>query len=352
MLGSILAVLAVMAIIALVGAVPFNVLDVFKADAFSTLTLTDAVNREPIVPGRVRQMVAFQEEGILTDTIELEYLDGVLGLVPNTPPGAPPNRNDRSKRKVRTLKVTNLPQEDTIWAAECGNIREFGGVGLQTAQTLVNQRMRRMVNNLEATVEWQAMGAIRGIILDADGSTIYNLFDELDVTQEVIDMNLDNNATEITTKCRQIIRHVEAKLLGRPYREIRVLCGQTFFDDFITHPLVKDAYKYAQATMNVNSNIRGFRFGDIWWEEYIGNVSGGSNFVAATEAHVVPIGVNGLFRTVYAPAPFMETINTVGLPRYMKMERKKYDEGMDILLTSRPLHYCTMPEVLAKLTRT
>jgi hypothetical protein len=51
-------------------------LGVFKQDAFSVTSLTDAVNKVPFVPGRLGQMGLFQETPITTTTIAIEQKDG------------------------------------------------------------------------------------------------------------------------------------------------------------------------------------------------------------------------------------------------------------------------------------
>jgi Phage major capsid protein E len=42
------------------------------------------------------------------------------------------------------------------------------------------------------------------------------------------------------------------------------------------------------------------------------------DFTDASKAYFFPVGVPGLFRQYNAPADFVETANTIGLPRYAK----------------------------------
>ena len=53
------------------------------------------------------------------------------------------------------------------------------------------------------------------------------------------------------------------------------------------------------------------------FEEYRGRV-GTVDFTDASKAYFFPVGVPGLFRQYNAPADFVETANTIGLPRYAK----------------------------------
>ncbi|MEP3300783.1 MAG: major capsid protein, partial [Roseibium sp.] len=67
---------------------------------------------------------------------------------------------------------------------------------------------------------------------------------------------------------------------------------------------------------------------------------------------VTPYGVPGLFITRFAPADYIETVNTPGLPRYMKQIVKTNGKGVDIELQSNPISLCTQPGALRRLTLT
>ena len=55
--------------------------------------------------------------------------------------------------------------------------------------------------DLDLTIEHQRIGAVKGIVMDADGTTpLLNLFTEFGVTQEVYDMQLDVDATKVHQK--------------------------------------------------------------------------------------------------------------------------------------------------------
>jgi Phage major capsid protein E len=60
-----------------------------------------------------------------------------------------------------------------------------------------------------------------------------------------------------------------------------------------------------------------FEYCGIVFEEYRGRVGTG-DFTDASKAYFFPVGVPGLFRQYNAPADFVETANTIGLPRYAK----------------------------------
>ncbi|HEY3265545.1 MAG TPA: major capsid protein [Armatimonadota bacterium] len=335
------------------------ILDVFGSDAFSVISLTAAINKMPFVPGRAGRLGIFEESGVPTTSIALEELAGTIALIPNTARGAVVPQNTPDKRTMRTLTIPHLPVQDTVKADELQNVRAFGqGAGLSGAQATINQRMQRMTTALDATLEYGRIGAIKGVIYDSNGSTvIYNLFTEFGVTQSTTDFVLGTTTTDIIGKCTDTAGVIEDELGAGVYDHIHVFCGKTFWKSFISHTAVKDAFKYFEQTgQNMNPlredlRYKGFQFGGMVFEQYRGKV-GSVGFVADAEAHAFPVGVPGLFQTAFAPADYVETANTIGLPRYAKIGQDPSGMNKFVLLETQtnPLSICTRPKVLVKLT--
>ena len=105
-----------------------------------------------------------------------------------------------------------------------------------------------------------------------------------------------------------------------------------------------------QQAADLRNDVRGgFRFGDVFWEEYRGQV-GAQKFIADGEAYLIPEGVSDLFVTHYAPADYMETVNTIGLPYYAKQEVMDFNKGIMVETQSNPISLCTRPRAVVKLT--
>ena len=75
---------------------------------------------------------------------------------------------------------------------------------------------------------------------------------------------------------------------------------------------------------------------------------GGKTMVDAKKGHVDPVGP-GIFKQYHAPADWMETVNTMGLEYYARMDLKEKGRGIDIEVQSNPLTLCTFPEALIEL---
>jgi hypothetical protein len=62
--------------------------------------------------------------------------------------------------------------------------------------------------------------------------------------------------------------------------------------------------------------------------------------------------VPGLFRTAYAPADYVETVNTLGRQMYAKQYEMANGKGIHIDTQMNALNYCTRPKALIKGKRT
>src|SRR5690606_3728733 len=95
----------------------------------------------------------------------------------------------------RTLTIPHYQVDDAVYADEVQGVRAFGSESqVQTVQGMVNSRLAQHVQwRLDPTLEYQRVGALKGIILNGDGSTLYNLFTEFGVSQiSEVDFDLDN----------------------------------------------------------------------------------------------------------------------------------------------------------------
>lgn len=326
-------------------------LDIFSSSAFSVLSLTDAINKIPFVPGRLGQAIDWDESGVTTTTIAIEEISGELKLLNPTPRGGPGETSPKQDRKIRDLRIPHYQHDDAIMAEEVQGVRAFGQANvIETVQGRVNARLAEHAKlKLDPTLEYQRIGAMKGIILNANGTTLYNLFTEFNVSQpEAINFQLNSTSTKVRLKCAQVIRTIANALGAIPYRAIRCMCGDEFWDKLVTHADVEETFKYQDGARNRQDIVwQTLDFGGITFENYRGGI-GNTPFIEPTKGHAFPVGVPGLWRTVYAPADYIETVNTPGLPRYAKQYRLPNDKGIALESQMNALNYCTRPNALVE----
>ena len=329
-------------------------LDVFNDDAFGVTTLSAAINEVPFQPTRLTELGLFRAEPVETTTVWVERDGDQLKLVKAGLRGAPGEALARNTATAVAFKTKHLKRDDGMQADEIQNARAFGTESeLQTVQGKVLRIAERHRRDIETTLEYHRIGAIKGQILDSDGTTVLeDLYTKFGVVQQTHDMNLDSDTTDVRVEVVKAKRKSENVLGGSPMRGFRVLCGDDFFDGLIGHPELKAAYdRWLEGEMLRNDPRAGFSFAGAIWENYRGSV-GGTTFIGTNDAYLVPEGVPDLFVINYAPADYVETVNTPGLPFYVKTEPRRFNTGVDIQVQSNPLALCTRPRAIIKLTRT
>lgn len=339
-------------------------LDVFNSDAFSVTSLTDAINKIKFVPGRIGAMGLFQSTGVSTLTVAIEEKSGILSLVSPTPRGGVGITLDKAKRTLRDIRVPHFEINDAIMADEVQGIRAWGSeTEVETVQGKVAERGMIHSQSFAATEEYSRIGAIKGIVTYADATTL-NLFTTFGVSQIAErDWDLDNGspaAGVVRKTCAAVYRQIAGELEGTPFSGIHALCGNDFFDDLIAHTEIRASYLQQQEASQLRTgyvdggaggSFGSFNFGGITFENYRGSV-GSTEFISSNEAHFFPTGVPGLFRTYYAPADYIETVNTQGQRLYAKQYEMPNGKGVHFDVQTNALHICTRPRVLLKGKRT
>jgi len=192
-----------------------SILNPFATDAFNMVALTAAINKIPNTYGRLEQLNLMAPTGVRTRTIIIEEMSGVLNLLPTQPVGAPGTVGTQGKRKVRSFVIPHIPHDDAVLPEEVQGIRAFGSESeTEALANLMAMKLQNMRNKHAITLEHLRMGALKGVILDADGSTLYNLYTEFDITPKTVNFALTTNTTEVLLKVLEVKRHVEDNLKG------------------------------------------------------------------------------------------------------------------------------------------
>jgi hypothetical protein len=328
----------------------------FDTDAFNMTSLTASINLLPNTYGKLEAMNLFPQKSVRTRNIAVEEQNGVLNLLPTQMPGGTSTFEGRTKRKMRSFTIPHIPHDDVILPEEIQGIRAFGTENeLEAMANVVTDHLQSMRNKHAITLEHLRMGALKGNILDADGSTLYNLFDEFEITPKTVNFALGTASTDVKKKCLEVLRHIEDNLRGEFMTGVHCLVSPEFFDALTSHSKVKEAYERWEEGAALRNDMRsGFTFGGITFEEYRGQATDPDGntrrFIASGEGHCFPTGTAESFVTYFAPADFNETVNTLGLPLYAKQCPRKFDRGTELHTQSNPLPLCLRPGVLVKLT--
>lgn len=274
---------------------------------------------------------------------------------------------DSTYGKDDTLRTYSLPlayfkHSDFITTEDIQSVRRKGAPAGATSLDLARaDKIRNMRRVADQTVEYMKLQAAKGITKTPEGTVLADMFAEFGQTQETVDFDLGTDTTDVAGKVRQLRRVLRSGLdNGGAFGEIRVYVDSSFFDKLISHPNVKEAYKYYVATDQLNqaqplrSNMNNqFKFGGVTFIELDGNFNlptGVSEPLIETDTgHTVPT-VDGLFRGYYGPSTKLNMANRPGSELFMWEYRDPKEEYHEMQLETSPLFFCTRPKALVKVT--
>lgn len=337
-------------------------MDIFNNSAFSTTSLSGMVEKMDYQPSLLGSLGIFEPEPVRTRNIFVDRIDGGLTLIPTSPDGAPPEVLDGEDRDAVSLKTTRLAKRFTLYAHELDGIRAFGSeTELMAVQREYGRRMARIRGDMELTHEFHRLGALQGILLDADGSTV--IYDYSTQFNESIpaatSFELDVAGTDVHAICKSISRSMVRSGRGSftSGTSIHALAGDDFYDALISHPSVEKFYLQQQAANNLREAqgaiFESFRVGGITFHNYRGTDDNSTVAIPVAEAKFFPVGARDVFKVAHAPLETLEYVGTPGQSVYAMnvpdRDRNMWTKGE---IYSYPLYVCQQPGVLRKGTLT
>eukprot|EP01037_Dinobryon_pediforme_P017839 gene17839-18067_t len=276
--------------------------------------------------------------------------------VPATSPvGAPIAELKNDKRDIRDFRTNRIAKGFTIYAEELSGIREFGTeTELMQVQAEVARRAARVENDRALTFENMALGALQGIVPDADGSLIKNWYSEWGIAPNaLINFTMESATTDVTAACKAIVRGMMRAGKGAftTATKVHALVGDAFYDQLITHPSVKQFYLNWNAAQSLRDDAStpfgDFTFGGITWHNYRGTDDNSTVAIATDRAIFFPVGATETFQLALGPAEFDPWISTMGQELYaLTIPDRDRNAWTKFELYSYPLFICNRPEML------
>lgn len=329
----------------------------FDAGGYSLAEMTQAINILPNLYTRLGQIGLFRFEGVTQRSIVIEQREGVLSLLPSVPLGAPATVGNREARSMRSFALPWIPHDDVILPAD---IQGMPALGISDAADplveVMNRKLTLMRRKHAQTREYMEINALRGIVKDGAGTTLYNYFTEFGLGQISVDFVFGTAGTNVQGKVRTTLRAIEDNLLGETMTTAHALVSSEFFDKLISHPKTEDAYKFFSATggQPLREDMRrAFPFAGILFEEYNGSVtlSNGTSerLIPTGEGIAFPLGTFDTFTTYGGPANLLETANTVGLPLYARQMMDAKGRWIDLMTEASILPVNKRPRLAIRL---
>jgi hypothetical protein len=335
------------------------VTDIFNQNAWGVIEFhEEIVERIDFKPQLLGSLNLFEPIHSRSRTIAIAYRDGTMTLIPTSEMGAPPEELIPTGAKVKSWNAVRLAKGSTVYAIELAGIvaLPFEDQTKDVAEE-VSERSAQILDDLELTWEHMRFGAIQGVVLDADGTTvIHNWFTEWGISPPAeIDFELDDEDTDVRGKCREVKRDMQraGKGVWTPATKVGALVGDTFFDLLVNHPQIKET-KIGTERAPTLENIEGYssiEIEGVVFINYRGTDDDSTIAIATDKARFFPINARGAFKVGWAPASeFKPFLNQRGREFYsLLLEDKSGREEWDrIEVYSYPLFACTRPEMLLR----
>lgn len=334
--------------------------NIFENDAFSVTELTQAINKAPYTPNQLGQMAIFQPKSIRTEDFWIEQKEGKLAIIPTSERGSEAQQNTPNKRKAKGFKTTRVARDSVIAASELFNVRAFGTESeLEAVSSEVGTRLAEDRNDLEATFERMRLGAIQGIVLDADDSVIYDWYDEFGISAEAeVNFDLTNPDVDIVKTLNNLWRSMSRSSKGLMFSRVSILCDDDFWDLLTNHPKIRESYlnyQQAQAVLpgGISTPWSEYRLGRFAFMNYRGTDDQSTIALKSGKCKMFPSDSRGLFEHVMSPGEEFGMIGTQGQQFYADnvidpSAYGNFSKAKYTTLETRayPMFMCSRPEVL------
>jgi hypothetical protein len=168
----------------------------FDAGGYSLAEMTQAINILPNLYTRLGQIGLFRFEGVTQRSVIIEQYEGVLNLLPSVPLSGPSTVGTREGRSMRSFALPWIPHDDVILPGDIQGQPALGVFdGADPLVEVMNRKLQLMRRKHAQTREYMEMNALRGIVKDGAGTTLYNYFTEFGIAQISVDFLLGTAGT-------------------------------------------------------------------------------------------------------------------------------------------------------------
>lgn len=315
---------------------------------YSIRAMSEAINKIKTPPTLLDELGIFTPKFLTTTYVNVENRGNSLTLINAVPRGALGDPARIHRGRVHTFSCLHLPKDDIVMADDVQNVRAFGTDNkAETVASLVADKLAVMKADTDYTREHLKLGALKGKILNADGTELVDIYQSFGLTRS--EFTLKTAAKdELGSQLDTMINSLQRKRLGERITGWVVLCSEGFLQAVIYHASVKEAYlRYQEArTYREDMTRTSFRYKGIDFVLY--DHEFGTPALADKEAIILPTGTQA-FCEYFAPANMNAAVNSRALPYYASRELLPHDKGWSLHTQSNPLPLVLRPELVATL---
>ncbi|UZS00921.1 major capsid protein [Pseudomonas phage vB_PsaM_M1] len=334
-------------------------------NSFKTTEMTDAINEIENQYGYINSRNYFNMKSTGQTAIIFDVNKHDITLLPQV------NRGDHSatqgkEREVDTfaLKLAYFKHQDRLMTEDIQSWRQPGQEIQETLARATAEKLQDMRMAADQSTEYMKLQAFKGVFKTPDGKVVADMFTQFGVTQEEIDFVLGTSTTNVDDKIAELKRYIAKNVKqGGAISGVEVLVDPIFFDKLVSHPQIRDAWKFYQnsGTQRLRDDLANYmQWGvmDVFEHRGVRFMSYDATFnlpngtteqgIADDTGHAYGLGVRDLFRGYSGPSNKLSMANQPGREMFVRQYVDDRDEYVDFELEMAPLYFCTKPASLVK----
>lgn len=310
------------------------IFDIFtQAEPDGTLgaTLAGVIEDIPHAPSRIRDLGIFRTGSLLGTVAAYDVTAWGVDLVQTSNRSDDTTYVESDDRNMVDFRAVHLSKSAKITEEDFRDIRALGKAQFEAAKGLLARKARKPVLDVRTTIEWHMLGAIRGLILNANGDVITDMFAKLGQTNRGTRyLDIANLADgEFNTICGEIVDTVADSLGGLSFSSVHAFVNNATMRSIANLPECREAFRFQQSSQLRENKGYGtvFEYGGITFETYRGKV-GGVDFVSEGEIIAFPLGADNFVQD-FAPANRIGEEYQIGQPEFVipfEDPRGKFEE--------------------------
>ena len=205
-----------------------------------------------------------------------------------------------------------------------------------------------MRDTLDANLERMRFGAIKGQVLDADGTVIFDLFQKFGYSQAKKSIKFGTGG-DLEAQVLAAKNAVDKATAGKLRKGYIALCGAGFTDKLHTDDEFKRAYDRYQDSAQARTDMRDrIAYKNVDWIKCDDGI-GSELYIPENKAYLFPV-IPKMFIERYTPGDIMWAVNQRGYPFYMTQKDLDHDMGVEIWGRSFPIILNTIPQGVIELS--
>lgn len=336
------------------------------SNGFQLVDWTDEIVNIDNQYGLINGLGLFRSQGITQTAVVFDKSVNDTTLLPQV------SRRSRettkgNDRKVETFSIplAYFKHSDYITPEDIQGWRMPGTP--DSPETFANVRVQKLTDmryQVDQTLEYMKLQAIKGISSTPDGTVLKNMFTEFGLTQNVIDFDLGDATTDVDAKIAELKRYLTSNLkTGGVIGGIRVIVDPLFFDKLINHPQIRQAWLYYQnsGVQRNRDNLSQFMsWGSVDQFEHRGVMfmtydatfklpdDTTEKAIADNTGFTIVDGVRDLYRGYFGPSNKLSSANAPGREMFAYEFTDPKDESHEMQVETSPLFFITQPKMSVK----